>query len=728
LWRGKNFRKAILDISSMNFIKRFPSFEILLVAVILSIHLYAAFSDAYNFPNAWFMRDDAYYYFKVAQNITEGLGSTFDGINLTNGYHPLWMLVCIPIFAFARFDTILPLRILLMVMAVLNAATAVLIYRLVKNNLSHAVAMASASFWAFNGYIHLTVYEPGLETPLAAFAIVLFIYKLSQFEKEWRTKPVTTRQLVTLAIAATITMFSRLDLVFLAIIGGFWIIFRGRPLRFLLLLDVLIIFVSMTTSVALRTGIEQYNTTYAASAVEAVILVLIIKITLLYFFGACQHPREVLVLKTIRQTGFALTISSILATGIYLLLLQLGIGRGFPRSAFVVDWGISLLIMLALRLTIRFARFGSQNIKVGSQAPTPLAELQANWKKWLTEGSVYYGIVGGTLALYMLYNKITFGTSSPVSGQVKRWWGTLINTVYENPASDWSSFFGINFQGAHNAWKPATSLFVWTSNLIYPLYPGSTAKDERYYFSMFAFIFLAFIILFFNARRARRAFANMAIIPLAAGCGIQILSYTTTAYGGIKEWYWTSQMILLTLVGSVLLDLILQPLQHLLFRKSNGTVWQIVPGKIKPARLILEIASVVLSIHLASEFNSYVKFIMRYNHFPADRPYMEVLPYLEENTPPGSVIGMTGGGNIGYFIHDRTIVNMDGLINSYDYFHALQNREAPVYLAQHGVTIIFASPRLLALPPYYGQFAPYFENYSQYGGKNLIYLLAKPKY
>ena len=150
----------------MKFIKRFSPFEIALIITILGIHLYAAFSDAYNFPNAWFTRDDAYYYFKVAQNITEGLGSTFDGINLTNGYHPLWMLVCIPVFALARFDLILPLRILLMVMAVFNAATAVLIYRLVKNNLSHAVAIAAASFWAFNFYIHRTIYEPDLKPRL----------------------------------------------------------------------------------------------------------------------------------------------------------------------------------------------------------------------------------------------------------------------------------------------------------------------------------------------------------------------------------------------------------------------------------------------------------------------------------------------------------------------------------------------------------------------------------
>ena len=700
----------------MNFIKRFPPFEILLVITILSIHLYAAFSDAYNFPNAWFMRDDAYYYFKVAQNITEGLGSTFDGINLTNGYHPLWMVICIPIFALARFDLILPLRILLMVMAGFNAATAVLIYRLVKNNLSHAVAILAASFWAFNLYIHTTVYEPGLETPLAAFAIVLFIYKLSQFEKEWRASPVATRQIVTLAISATIVMFSRLDLVFLAVIGGIWVIFRGKPIRSLLPLDILIIFASMTSSVALRTGIDQYNTTYAASAIEAVILVLIIKVITLYFFGAYQHPRASSVLKTMRQTGLALTVSSVLALGLYLLLVQLGFGKGFPRTAFVIDWGISLVLILALRLAARFAWFSDPKIKVGAQTIMPLAELKTHWKKWLTEGVTYYGILGGALALYMLYNKIAFGTSTPVSGQVKRWWGTLIDTVYESPAPNWTSFFGISFQPTYNAWQPASSVFLWLGRKIYSLYPGSNTLDERYYISMFAFALLALVILFANARRAREVFSNMALIPLAAGCGIQILSYTTSAYGGVKEWYWISQMVFSTLFGSVLLDMLLRPSQRLLTRTA------------KPARHTLELASIALGLFLAYEFGIYVKSNMRYNYFSADRPYMEVLPFIEANTKPGDIIGMTGGGNTGYFIHDRAIVNMDGLINSYDYFHALQNGEAPGYLSQRGITIVFASPGLLSLPPYNGQFAPYLENYSEYGGKKFMYLLEKQKY
>jgi hypothetical protein len=71
---------------------------------------------------------------------------------------------------------------------------------------------------------------------------------------------------------------------------------------------------------------------------------------------------------------------------------------------------------------------------------------------------------------------------------------------------------------------------------------------------------------------------------------------------------------------------------------------------------------------------------------------------------------------------------MDGLINSNDYFHALQNMEAPKFLRERGVQIIFASPQMLASPPYYDQFGPYLERYNVYGGKGLLYLLDEPKY
>lgn len=42
-----------------------------------------------------FIVDDGYFYPQIARHIVHGQGSTFNGITSTNGYHPLWMLVCV---------------------------------------------------------------------------------------------------------------------------------------------------------------------------------------------------------------------------------------------------------------------------------------------------------------------------------------------------------------------------------------------------------------------------------------------------------------------------------------------------------------------------------------------------------------------------------------------------------------------------------------------------------
>jgi hypothetical protein len=42
-----------------------------------------------------FIVDDGYFYLQVARHIASGHGSTFNGVMPTNGYHPLWMLVCV---------------------------------------------------------------------------------------------------------------------------------------------------------------------------------------------------------------------------------------------------------------------------------------------------------------------------------------------------------------------------------------------------------------------------------------------------------------------------------------------------------------------------------------------------------------------------------------------------------------------------------------------------------
>ena len=690
----------------MNFIKRIAPFELILVVIILGTHYYAATADAYAFPNNWFVRDDAYYYFKVAQNISLGLGSTFDGINITNGYHPLWMLICIPIFTLAKSDPILPLRVLLMVIAVIHTATSVMIYRLVKTHLSHAVAILAAVFWSFNYYIHSTVYELGLETPIAAFSVVLVIYQLAKFEKDWNTRQIPLKRFALLGLIAALAMFSRLDLVFFAILIGIWIVFRSSPIRYLMPIDIALFFISMTSAVLLRTDFESYNTIYASSAVEATVIAVVIKILALYFFGGYQPLRSVPIWKTLRQTSLAILVSSILTGGIYILIVQMGLGSNFPRSAFLLDLLISLILVSASRLA---AAWFSNPAKVHAEAP--LAQLKSKWRIWLSEGVAFYGVVGGLLLAYMIFSHFTFGTSSPVSGQIKRWWGSMGNTAYEQPTTNWAAYFGMG-NNAFETGRPFTDAIWEAEEVIRPYIIRGAEKEDERFFAILAVVVIIFIVtIALNKKRSMRTFQNLAIVPLMAGSIIHILSYTATSYGGAKEWYWISQMILLTLMSSLLLDLLLRPLRRNQY-----------------LNILLITAMLLYGASAVNNFWKFIDYAMPHGYFPPDRPYMEVVTYIEENTFPNEIIGMTGGGNVGYFIKDRTIVNMDGLINSYEYFHVLQEGTAATYLHDQGMTVIFANPRLLALPPYYGQFAPYLERYSSYGGKDLLYLLEEPKY
>jgi hypothetical protein len=71
--------------------------------------------------------DDAFYYFKTARNIVAGHGSTFDGIHPTNGYHPLWMALAVPVVPLAP-EPLSLVRVALGLSVVFSFLTALFLY------------------------------------------------------------------------------------------------------------------------------------------------------------------------------------------------------------------------------------------------------------------------------------------------------------------------------------------------------------------------------------------------------------------------------------------------------------------------------------------------------------------------------------------------------------------------------------------------------------------------
>lgn len=672
----------------------------MLVLAILGINGYAAFSDAYNFPNRWFTRDDAYYYFKVAQNISEGYGITFDGINPTNGYHPLWALVCVPIFALARFDLILPLRILVFVLAGLRAATSILLYKLVRNVVSRPIAMLVALYWGFNAYIHVTAYQQGLETGLAAFCLVLFLFLLRRFEHDRVPAPTSWKGFAILALGATLVMFSRLDLVFLAGLFGLWIVFRGRPMRYLLPFDILLLAISATGGFIIRTGLPEYYQ-YSNLAIAMLSVSLAIRLPLFYCLGLYEHPKARSIPHLLHQAAIGTAISTTATLAILLALTNLGLLPGsFPRTAPLIDGVLSFLFIVTSRLLI--ALFSP---RIKAEETPPLETLRSNWRTWVRDGAIYYGILGGSLGLYMLWNNFAFSTASPVSGQVKRWWGSFSSRVYGGAARSPLAFFGIDSESDFNAWSPITTwVGEWNSQIGLGAIP--IKFDLRYALILSLLLLALFLLLLINRKRAARITERLALLPLLAGAGLQIIQYNITGYSALKEWYWVSQMVIIALIGGMLLDILSQPLRRL------------------PVTYIaIYLAVFYYGITAALWFWQSTVAQMPYGAKPPNTPYMEAATFIESYTEPGSLVGMTGGGNVGYFIQERTIVNMDGLINSYPYFQAHKSRVGSDYLFQMGLDYIFANPDFLEIQPYRGQYTGRLEIIDFYGGKAIMRFL-----
>ena len=170
------------------------------------------------------------------------------------------------------------------------------------------------------------------------------------------------------------------------------------------------------------------------------------------------------------------------------------------------------------------------------------------------------------------------------------------------------------------------------------------------------------------------------------------------------EWYWISQTVIIVLVFGLIAGTLTTPTQKQPVRQS--ALWIVV---------------ISTGLFLGISQARYIYNLMPYNKTPMDSPYNDLAYFLEQHTEPGSIIGVTGGGNAGYFISDRTIINMDGLINSYEYFHLLQQRKSGEYLAEIGMDYILANTEILGQLPYSGQYEEYYQLTDEYfGGKQLI--------
>ena len=192
--------------------KRAPARDRLLVAIVLLAALlriallvrpFAVLDDA-------LLPDDAYLSLTIARNLARGLGPWY-GTAPTNGFQPLYVLLCTPWFVLWPHDPVAPVRAALALLVACDLAAVVLLYRLVLClGAGRSSARFAALLWAISPFAIATSLN-GLETALAvALLAVAFLIHADRFVLRapplWRP-----HDALVLGLATGVAGFARVD-------------------------------------------------------------------------------------------------------------------------------------------------------------------------------------------------------------------------------------------------------------------------------------------------------------------------------------------------------------------------------------------------------------------------------------------------------------------------------------------------------------------------------------
>jgi len=631
----------------------------------------------------WYNIDDAFYYYKVAQNVLAGHGFTFDQINLTNGFHPLWMVVCLGVFWLSSINLLLPLRVLVLVGAFFNAFTGILLFRLISKALHPRTAFIGALTWILFPPIYGNVIVHGMEAAISAFFIVALLLATMNVLSLPDDQPIKKTRFLLVGILAALTVLSRLDNVFLVFSIGLFLLFRIRKIKPALFFDLMAIVFSGFLAWVVRLGLNVFET--GAYSVYPMLVVSCITKPLAYFFGGLYGSRQKFSrIQLITRITYATSLASVVNLGLFVLFNKIGILELFSKSVLLIDAVITLFLIIILHLVIRDSSAWL------TQSPFGLFKdwIKRSWQRILAEGSVFALPIVLMLGAYMMLNKIVFSTFMPVSGQIKQWWNTLPNTIYGHK-NTLLTVLGLSPQSGYGPWSLATSQFYDLAKSLSRVLRLEDYRADNYFFSGSLIIFIAITMALLAARNgfmARKAF-HLLIPAVVIGSILQIGYYTTVGYQHTRSWYWVAEMIGIMLLSALFLEVLFDWLKQ---------------------KLVMRIFSVIITTGLVVYIGIlHVRYIdklvpMRVPQ-ALEAEYLRETQQLQELTEEGSLIGMTGGGSFAYFIENRTIVNLDGLINSAEYFHALKTGTAREFLDTLRLDYVYGKEYVLLVSDPYNQ-------------------------
>lgn len=167
--------------------------------------------------------DDGFYYLQIARHLASGAGSTFDGLHPTNGYHPLWLWILVPLAWLLAPDRLLLASFAVQVLAA--AATAVLVFRLARRFAPPLAAFLAVAVWI---RVQCTYWMSwaGMEYGLQALSVVALCYLAVLANRG--DGPPSPRRVAALGVLASLAALARLDNLLLAALVGLAFAWRWR--------------------------------------------------------------------------------------------------------------------------------------------------------------------------------------------------------------------------------------------------------------------------------------------------------------------------------------------------------------------------------------------------------------------------------------------------------------------------------------------------------------------
>jgi hypothetical protein len=153
--------------------------------------------------------DDAAYYFTIAENASGGEGLTFDRIDRSNGFQPLWLAVLVPVYRAYQGSPETMCRVVLVLQLVVLSVAALLLAATLARFFSRRTVLVSLLLFLFFVFVPAA---NGMESAVLVLFLALVFHEGSRAEVFRRHDP--KRELV-LGILLGLVVLSRLDMVFL---------------------------------------------------------------------------------------------------------------------------------------------------------------------------------------------------------------------------------------------------------------------------------------------------------------------------------------------------------------------------------------------------------------------------------------------------------------------------------------------------------------------------------